>query len=94
MAKGNAILELSFEFAVAIITYCDELEKERKFIIANQLMRSGTSVGANIREAQSAESRSDFIHKMKIAAKEADETEYWLDLCKAKSTYVLCMIVH
>lgn len=55
--------------------------------MANQLFRSGTSIGANVREAQNAESKIDFIHKMKIAAKETDETEYWLLLCKANSSY-------
>jgi len=63
------------------------LETNRKFIIANQILKSGTSIGANIREAQNAESKADFIHKMKIAAKEADETEYWLLLCQFSKNY-------
>jgi four helix bundle protein len=63
------------------------LEDKRKFAIANQLIRSGTSIGANVREAQNAESKRDFIHKMKIAAKEADETEYWLDICQQTEDY-------
>ena len=71
----NVIVELSFEFALEIIKYAELLETGRKYIIARQLFRSGTSIGANIREAQNAESRPDFIHKLKIAAKEADETE-------------------
>jgi four helix bundle protein len=54
----------------------------KKFNLANQLFRSGTSIGANIKEAQNAESKNNFIHKMKLAAKEADKTEYWLLLCK------------
>ncbi len=74
--KGNEILELSIEFALGIITFTELLEEKRRFIIANQLLKSGTSVGANVFEAQSAESRADFIHKMKIADKEAKETEY------------------
>lgn len=57
-------------------------DKNIKYVIERQLLKSGTSVGANVREAQNAESKPDFIHKMKIAAKEADETEYWLLLCK------------
>ncbi len=78
MEKRNEILELSFEFALQIISYCEVLEENRKYVIARQLLKSGTSIGANIREAQNAESNQDFIHKLKIATKEADETEYWL----------------
>jgi four helix bundle protein len=63
------------------------LEQQRRFVLANQLLRSGTSIGANIREAQNCESRADFIHKFKIAAKEAEETEYWLLLCKHSEGY-------
>lgn len=70
----------TFKFSVDIIRFCEELEKERKFVIANQLLKSATSIGAQVREAQNAESKADFIHKFKIAAKEADETEYWLEL--------------
>ena len=87
MEKKNEILELSFEFALQIIAYCEKLEDNRKYVIARQLLKSGTSIGANIREAQNAESNPDFIHKLKIAAKEADETEYWLLLCDKSSTY-------
>jgi four helix bundle protein len=87
MEKENVILELSFQFALDIISYCDLLEERRKYVIARQLLKSGTSIGANIREAQSAESKADFIHKMKIAAKEADETEYWLLLCNKAENY-------
>jgi four helix bundle protein len=56
-------------------------------VIARQLLKSGTSIGANIREVQNAESKQDFIHKLKIAAKEADETEYWLQICKIAESY-------
>ena len=83
----NVILELSFEFALKIIEFTEELEENRKYVIARQLLKSGTSIGANIREAQSAESKADFIHKLKISAKEADETEYWLLLCKHAKNY-------
>ncbi len=62
-------------------------EENKKYVITRQLMRSGTSIGANIREAQDAESNQDFIHKLKFAAKEADETEYWLKLCKKSKNY-------
>ena len=81
MEKRNEILELSFDFALQVIAYCDLLEEKRKYVIARQLLKSGTSIGANTREAQNAESRQDFVHKLKIAAKEAEETEYWLLLC-------------
>jgi len=70
-----------------IISYCEELESLKKYVIARQLLRSGTSIGANVREAQNAESKAGFIHKLKIAAKEADETEYWLMLCKYSENY-------
>ncbi len=79
--EKNLIVDLTFDFALEIIKYTGLLEKDRKFVLATQLLKSGTSIGANVREAQNAESKPDFIHKMKIAAKEADETEYWLLLC-------------
>lgn len=84
---GNAIVDLSFKFALDIIAFAESLEKERKFIVANQLLKSGTSIGANVREAQNGESKADFIHKLKIAAKEADETEYWLLICRSSDNY-------
>jgi four helix bundle protein len=87
MEKENEILKVSFELALMIIEYTEMLEENRKYVIARQLLRSGTSIGANIREAQNAESKADFIHKLKISAKEADETEYWLLLCKESKNY-------
>lgn len=78
----NPIVNKSFLFALDIIKYADTLESNRKFVIANQLLKSGTSIGANVWESQQAESRADFIHKLKISAKESKETEYWLLLCK------------
>ena len=80
--KDNALLQITFKLALDIITYCDSLDQLNKFNLSRQLFRAGTSVGANSREAQNAESRADFIHKLKIALKEAEETEYWLFLCK------------
>ena len=62
----------------------------KEYIIAKQILKSGTSIGANIREVQNAESKADFIHKFKIAAKEADETEYWLLICKYSENYPDC----
>ncbi len=84
------IVDLTFDFSKAIINYSEKLETVRKFNLSNQLFRSGTAIGANVREAQNAESKSDFIHKMKVAAKEADETEYWLMLCSAAENYPEC----
>lgn len=85
--KENLVVQLSLEFAIVIIEYCQTLEYEKKFIVARQLLKSGTSIGANIHEAQNAESKDDFVHKMKIAAKEADETQYWLTLCELSEGY-------
>jgi four helix bundle protein len=87
MQKRNEVLDSSFEFALQIIKYCEVLENPKKFVLAKQLLKSGTSIGANIREAQNPESKADFIHKLKIAAKEADETEYWLQLCQQSENY-------
>lgn len=84
---GNIIVDLSFKFALDIICFIEILEQERKFVIATQLLKSGTSIGANIRESQNCESKADFIHKLKIAAKEAEETEYWLLLCRYSKSY-------
>ncbi|HPR31750.1 MAG TPA: four helix bundle protein [Prolixibacteraceae bacterium] len=85
--KDNLIVKLSLEFALDIIEYSELLEDQRKYVIARQLLKSGTSIGANVREAQNAESKAVFIHKLKIAAKEADETEYWLLLCEISKNY-------
>jgi four helix bundle protein len=85
--KQNVIVDKTFSFALRIIEFCEQLEENKKYVIANQLLKSGTSIGANVREAQNAESKPDFIHKIKIAAKEADETEYWLLLCQHSKLY-------
>jgi len=85
--EDNIIVKLSFEFALLIIVLAEELQVERKYVIANQILKSGTSIGANICEAQNAESKADFIHKMKISAKECEETKYWLMLCKYSKDY-------
>ncbi|MBS1685884.1 MAG: four helix bundle protein [Bacteroidetes bacterium] len=85
--KKNLIVDLTFEFSLKIIEYTELLESKRKFNMANQLFRAGTAIGANVNEAQNAESKKDFVHKMKIAAKECDESSYWLKLCKAAPSY-------
>jgi len=79
--QDNLIIDKTFQFAVQILRISQVLQEQKHFILSNQLLRCGTSIGANTREAQNAESKSDFIHKFKVAAKEADETEYWLLLC-------------
>jgi len=79
----NAIKDKSFEFAIRIINLYKILSKERKeYVLSKQLMRAGTSIGANVREAINAESKIDFIHKLAIAQKEIDESLYWLELLK------------
>lgn len=83
----NYAVEKSIELALLIIKYCEQLEKNRKFLISNQLLKAGTSIWASIHEAQNAESKADFIHKIKIATKELEETKYWLLLCKKSNSY-------
>ncbi|WP_426490020.1 four helix bundle protein [Hymenobacter sp. 102] len=83
----NPILRLTFELSLQVMEFVEEMEKTRRFVLAQQVLRSATSIGASMREAQHAKSRADFIHKCKIAAKEAEETEYWLLLCQHASTY-------
>jgi four helix bundle protein len=85
--KDNIIVELTFKFSIEVIQYCEHLEFQKKYVISRQLLKSGTAIGANTREAQNAESKADFIHKFKMAAKEADETEYWLLLCESSKDY-------
>ena len=80
----NQISEKSFQFAIRIVKlYIHLTEKKRVFVLSKQLLRSGTSVGANVAEAQRAQSRADFISKMSIASKEVAESEYWIKLLHA-----------
>ena len=79
----NLIYEKSFAFAVEIVAVSKELTLRRQFQMANQLVRSGTSIGANVSESEQAQSRADFISKLGIALKEAYETRYWLKLLEA-----------
>ncbi len=88
MEKKNEILDLSFDFALEIIKLVKYLKSKKEFVLSNQLLKSGTSIGANISEAQAAQSTRDFISKMSIASKEARETEYWLRLLD-KSNYLM-----
>jgi four helix bundle protein len=75
----------SYDFAVNIIKFCRHLQDRREFVISKQLLRSGTAIGALVREAEFGESRADFSHKLSIALKEANETQYWLSLVKDTS---------
>lgn len=76
--KDNVIVSMTFRFALPVWDLAEELQAKKKFAVADQVFRSGTAIGALVREAQNGESLADFVHKMKIALKEADETEYWL----------------
>ncbi len=78
--KKNIIKIKSFDFAIRIVNLSKFLNNKKEFVLSKQILRSGTSIGALIREAEHAESKPDFIHKMSIAQKEANETQYWLDL--------------
>lgn len=81
--KENIVKNKSFEFAIRIVKLYQFLCNEKKeFVLSKQLLRSGTSVGANIREAEQAETKKDFVHKMAISQKEINETIYWLELLK------------
>lgn len=88
MENKNVIVEKSLDFAIEVIRFCEKLEALKKFVVAKQLLRCGTSIGANIFEAQHAESKADFIHKVKIALKEANETLYWLLICERSESYL------
>lgn len=84
MNRRSVLKDKSFNFAIRCIKlYKFLIEEKKEFVMSKQILRSGTSVGANIREAQNAESKNDFIHKLAIAQKEADETIYWIELLKA-----------
>ncbi len=76
----NKLLDLSFEFAVAIVNLVDGVTVPKSSYMTDQLARAGTSVGANIHEAQYAQSKKDFLSKLEIALKESNETSYWLKL--------------
>jgi len=86
--KENVIKDKSFDFALRIINLYKYLSEEKKeYVLSKQLLRSGTSVGANIRESEHAESKNDFIHKLSISLKEANESHYWIELLY-KSDYI------
>ena len=81
--KKNIVKEKSFSFAIRIVKLYQYIQSEKKeYVLSKQLLRSGTSVGAMVREAEHSESKADFIHKMAIAQKEINESIYWLELLK------------
>lgn len=80
MKTDNIIATKTFDFSLKIISLYIQLKKESEFVISKQLLRCGTSIGANVEEAIAAQSRKDFISRMSIASKEARETKYWLRL--------------
>lgn len=85
---NSTVQDKSFLFAQLIVRFCSNLKEQKQYELSGQLIRSGTSVGANVREAQRAESNKDFKHKMRIALKEADETKYWLELIHSEISAV------
>ena len=81
--KKNIIKEKSYDFAIRVVKLYKYLSEHKKeFVLSRQMLRSATAVGAMVREAEQSESRKDFVHKLSIALKEANETEYWLMLLK------------
>lgn len=80
--KENILLDKSFKFAIQSIKIYKILQNKKEFILSKQLLRSGTSIGANIRESTNAQSKADFVHKLHISQKECAETIYWIDLLK------------
>ena len=85
--KPNPIVDKTFQYALKVLDYAERLYEMKRFALADQIIRSGTSIGANVWEAQNAESKADFIHKMKIAAKEGDEQKFWMLLMKFSNHY-------
>lgn len=80
MGRESIVGTKTKSFAIRIIKFCKLLDKKKEYIISKQLFRCGTSIGANVRESNNAQSTADFINKLSIALKEADETSYWLEL--------------
>ncbi|MFP5043010.1 four helix bundle protein [Parasediminibacterium sp. JCM 36343] len=85
--KENIIKNKSFAFALRVVKACQFLSERKEYVLSKQMLRSGTAIGAMVREAEQAESGADFVHKMAIALKEANETEYWIELL-AQSNYL------
>ncbi len=83
--KENIIRDKSYDFAIKIVELSIFLQNQNEYILSRQILRSGTSIGALVRESEFAESKKDFIHKLSIALKEANETDFWLDLLSDSS---------
>ena len=82
MKEENVILEMSYAFSLEVMRIAKLMREDKQYDLASQFWRAGTSIGANVEEAQAAQSRADFRSKMSIAAKEARESHYWLRLCR------------
>ena len=94
MKQDNIILDKSFTFAIRVVKLYKHLcDDKKEYVLSKQLLRSGTSVGANINEAQAGQSKKDFIAKMSIASKEARESRYWIDLL-IKTDYLDISEIH
>jgi four helix bundle protein len=85
--KENVIKNKSFAFSLRVVKAYQFLSEKKEFVLSKQMLRSGTAIGAMVREAEQAESSADFVHKMAVALKEANETEYWIELL-AHSNYM------
>lgn len=94
MPKDNLIQQKSFQFSLKIIELYICLKREKEFVLSKQVLRSGTSIGANIEEAIAAQSKKDFIHKMSISSKEARETKYWLRLLQKSNLTTIDMSLY
>lgn len=94
MKKENIILDKSFDFALKIIALYKEMSEQKEFVLSKQLLRSGTSIGANVEEASAAVSKKDFTAKMSISSKEARETRYWLRLIKKSNIVTVSVDEH
>jgi four helix bundle protein len=91
LIEKNPVLKHSFELALMVIDYCEMLQEQKRFVISNQLMKSGTSVGANIMEAQNAESKADFIHKMKSQPKKLKKHNTGLHYANIQASILLAI---
>ncbi|PKP51428.1 MAG: four helix bundle protein [Bacteroidetes bacterium HGW-Bacteroidetes-1] len=94
MKKDNIILDRTFAFALKIIELYKQMIEQKEFVLSKQLLRSGTSIGANVEEATAAYSKREFAAKMSIASKEARETRYWLKLIKNSMLVSINVDIH
>lgn len=94
MKTNNLIADKTFEFSLQIISLFIQLRAENEYVLSKQVLRSGTSIGANVSEAMAAQSKKDFINKMSIASKEVRETKYWLRLLdQSELTNLKCRLI-